>query len=38
VAISDFLASNKQTNKDPQGKFEDWVELFNYGNTDIDLS
>ena len=38
VAISEFLASNKRTNKDPQGEFEDWVELFNYGSTDIDLS
>ena len=38
VAISEFLASNTRTNKDPQGEFEDWIELFNYGNTDIDLS
>ncbi len=38
VAISEFLASNKRTNKDPQGEFEDWIELVNYGNTDIDLS
>ena len=38
VAISEFLASNKRTNKDPQGEFEDWIELFNHGNTDIDLS
>ena len=38
VAISEFLASNKRTNKDPQGEFEDWIELINYGNTDIDLS
>ena len=38
VAISEFLASNKRTNKDPQGEFEDWIELFNYGNTEIDLS
>jgi len=38
VSISEFLASNKRTNKDPQGEFEDWIELFNHGNTDIDLS
>ncbi len=38
VAISEFLASNQQTNKDPQGEFEDWIELFNHGNTDIELS
>ena len=38
IAISEFLASNKRTNKDPQGEFEDWIELFNHGNTDIDLS
>jgi len=38
VAISEFLASNKRTNKDPQGEFEDWIELVNYGSTDVDLS
>jgi len=38
IAISEFLASNKRTNKDPQGEFEDWIELFNHGKTDIDLS
>ncbi len=38
VAISEFLASNKRTNKDPQGEFEDWIELFNYGKTEINLS
>tara|TARA_Y100001968_G_scaffold18289_2_gene14437 strand:- start:8546 stop:10768 length:2223 start_codon:yes stop_codon:yes gene_type:complete len=38
VAISEFLASNQRTNKDPQGQFEDWIELFNHGNTDIELS
>jgi hypothetical protein len=38
VAVSEFLASNKRTNKDPQGEFEDWIELVNYGSTDVDLS
>ena len=38
VAVSEFLASNKRTNKDPQGEFEDWIELVNYGKTDVDLS
>ncbi len=38
VAISEFLASNKRTNKDPQGEFEDWIELVNYGSKNIDLS
>ena len=38
MAISEFLASNKRTNKDPQGEFEDWIELVNYGSKDIDLS
>ncbi|MBT7256401.1 MAG: hypothetical protein HN882_15475 [Planctomycetaceae bacterium] len=38
VAISEFLASNKRTNKDPQGEFEDWIELVNYDSTDVDLS
>jgi Ca2+-binding EF-hand superfamily protein len=38
VAISEFLASNNRTNKDPQGEFEDWIELHNFGKADIDLS
>jgi len=38
IAISEFLASNKRTNKDPQGEFEDWIELVNHGSKDIDLS
>jgi len=38
VAISELLASNKRTNKDPQGEFDDWIELVNYGSKDIDLS
>jgi hypothetical protein len=38
VVISEFLASNNRTNKDPQDEFEDWIELHNFGKADIDLS
>ena len=38
IAISELLASNKNSNKDPQGDHEDWIELVNYGEDRVDLS
>ena len=38
VAISEFLAANTKSNRDPQDELEDWIELTNYGETDVDLS
>ena len=38
IAINEILASNKNSNRDPQGEVEDWIELLNYGDTDVDLS
>lgn len=38
VVINEIMPSNKATITDPQGKYEDWVELFNKGSQDIDLS
>ncbi len=39
VAINEWMASNTQTAKDPvTGKYEDWFELYNYGETPVDLS
>ena len=38
VSISEFLASNKLINRNSSGQFGDWIELFNYGSKDIDLS
>ena len=38
VSISEFLASNNLINRNSSGQFADWIELFNYGSKDIDLS
>ena len=38
VVINEVMASNDNTIADPQGEYDDWIELFNTGNEDIDLS
>lgn len=38
VVINEFAASNNSSVTDPQGQFEDWIELYNYDNEDIDIS
>jgi len=38
IAINEILASNENSDRDPQGEVEDWIELFNHGDTDVDLS
>jgi large repetitive protein len=38
LVINEFLASNDTHITDPQGEFEDWVELFNYGSSAIDIA
>lgn len=38
VVINEFMASNTKTIQDPQGDFDDWIELYNTSNTDVDLS
>jgi len=37
VAINELCASNDNIITDPQGEYEDWVELFNNTNSDISL-
>ena len=37
VIVSEILASNKQTVRDPLGTYSDYVELYNKGDSDIDL-
>jgi hypothetical protein len=36
VVINELLASNNSL-ADPQGEFDDWIELYNLGNTPVDL-
>ncbi len=38
LVINEFLASNDTTMADQDGEFDDWIELYNKGNTIIDLS
>ena len=37
LVINEIVSSNKNINKDPQGKYEDWIELHNTGDTEIVL-
>jgi hypothetical protein len=39
VAINEWMAGNTNTLRDPvTGKFDDWFELYNYGDTSVDLT
>ena len=38
VVINEFMASNDMTAADPDGEFEDWIELFNNSAETVDLS
>jgi uncharacterized repeat protein (TIGR02543 family) len=38
VAINEIMSSNDVTIADEDGDFEDWVEIYNYGNTAINLA
>ena len=37
VVINEFLAKNDSVNQDEMGEFEDWVELYNMGETGLDV-
>lgn len=37
IFINEFMADNSQTIADEQGEFDDWVEIYNAGNTPYDL-
>ena len=37
VAINELMASNSVTIQDPEGDYEDWIELFNLTNNPVDL-
>ncbi|TVQ92246.1 MAG: T9SS C-terminal target domain-containing protein [Bacteroidetes bacterium] len=38
IAINEFMASNATTIADEDGDYEDWIELYNYGVENIDLT
>jgi len=37
VVINEIMALNRQTLADPQGEFDDWIELYNQGSAAVDL-
>lgn len=37
LVINEVLSSNTSTNPDPDGEYEDWVELYNRGDAAVDL-
>ncbi len=38
VVINEVMASNVKTLADPQGSFDDWIELYNPGDRVVDLT
>ena len=38
VVINEFMASNGETLADPQGEYDDWIELHNPTTSAIDLA
>jgi len=37
LVINEFMASNNTWIEDPQGQYDDWIEIYNYGVTAIDI-
>ena len=38
IAINEIMSSNELTLADEDGEFNDWIEIYNYGNTTVNLS
>ena len=37
LVINEFMASNSSTARDPQGQYDDWIEIHNFGTVAIDV-
>jgi len=37
LVINEFMASNNSCLQDPQGQYDDWIEIYNYGIDAIDI-
>jgi len=37
IVINEFMADNSATITDPSGSYDDWIEVFNYGNEPVDI-
>jgi len=35
LAINEFMAANSKSNADPQGQYDDWIEIYNYGRSAV---
>jgi hypothetical protein len=38
VVINEFMVTNTRTVQDPQGEYDDWIELYNGSSGDVDVS
>ena len=38
IVINEYSAANMNSTADNYGEFEDWIELYNTGGTDIDIT
>lgn len=38
IVINELLSKNSQYGSDQEGEFDDWIELYNLANEDVDLS
>jgi hypothetical protein len=37
LVINEFMASNNSSKADPQGQYDDWIEIYNHGSYAIDI-
>jgi hypothetical protein len=37
LVINEFMASNRSHSTDPQGQYDDWIEVHNYGSDNINI-
>jgi hypothetical protein len=37
LVINEFMASNNISLQDPQGQYDDWIEIYNYGTDAVDI-
>jgi len=37
LVINELMASNSSTIRDPQGEYDDWIEIYNFGSTAINV-
>ena len=38
VVINELMASNNNSEQDPQGQYDDWIEIHNYGSVAVNIS